>query len=103
MLERVGALLASVIPVLAIVCAGLWKVFTWAMDRHDEALTTTTAAPIVQGQQIPESKEDWADRAYKGLERELDDERADHAHTINRHRACHATMREHGIPVPDDH
>ena len=58
----------------------------------------------MQGQVIPQPAPDqWATRAYEGLERELSDERADHARTIHLHRHCHDRMTEHGIDVPDDH
>ncbi len=97
--DRTAALIVLLLPAAAAFCAGIWTVFTWAMKRHDD----TKGSPIVQGQVIPAPHDQWADRAYAGIVRELDDERADHAHSINRHRSCHDAMRAAGLVVPDDH
>lgn len=98
--ERVAAIVALLTPILVAAAAGIWKVLTYLLNRQDD-----TEPPIPQGQVIqPPAPDSWAARAaYDRALDLLDDERADHARTIDRHRACHALMREHGIPVPDDH
>lgn len=102
MLERVAALLASLVPPLAIICGGIFALVRWLMDRHDRE--HTDEGHIAQGQVIPAKPDDeWATRAYEGLARELADEQQDHARDIDRHRACHESMRAAGLRVPDDH
>lgn len=100
--ERAAALTMFILPALVAFCAGVWKVFVWAVDRHDERPPAPVEARIQQGEVI-EPPNQWADRAYQGVMRELEDERADHAHTMHRHRHCHARMEEAGMTVPDDH
>ena len=99
--DRAAALIVLILPALTALGAGAWKVFTWAVDRHDESFE----AHVMQGQviQTTSAPDEWATRAYEGLERELRDEQADHARTIHRHRACHESMRAAGMHVPDDH
>jgi hypothetical protein len=103
--ERAAALIVLILPAVVAFCAGVWKVFTWAVDRHDEA--AVSSPPIesrIQQGEVINQPESWAERAaYESVRELLEDERADHAHTIDRHRPCHDVMREHGIPVPDDH
>ena len=76
--------------------------FLWVIDRHDKA--QAQQGSIAQGQVIPQpASDEWANRAYEGLVRELADEQRDHAHSIDRHRSCHDVMRAAGLHVPDDH
>lgn len=101
-LERAAALIVLILPAAVAIATGAWRVFLWAIDRHDKA--QNGSGRIAQGQVIPQPAVDaWATRAYEGLRRELDDEREDHAHTIDRHRACHDVMRGAGLHVPEDH
>ncbi len=101
--ERVAALTVFILPAVVALCAGLWKVFLWAVDRHDRRPPEPTEPRVQQGQVIEAAVAPWADRAYEGIVRELKDEQADHAQTINRHRSCHDAMRDAGLSVPDDH
>lgn len=101
-LERAAALIVLILPAAVAIATGGWRVFLWVIDRHDKA--QNQQGRIAQGQVIPQPPTDkWADLAYEGLQRELDDEREDHARTIDLHRACHDVMRDAGLHVPNDH
>ncbi|CAN7197899.1 hypothetical protein [Knoellia sp. LjRoot47] len=100
-MERAVSLALQALPIFAAACAGLWVVIRYFLERRRGP--RPDPATVQQGQVIPPPSDEWATRAYEGLQRELKDEIADHAHTINRHRLCHELMADHGIPVPDDH
>ena len=90
-----------VAPLILLIAGFLVEVGRQAIGRKPK----TDATPVV-GTTVPISAVDTAEgwrTAYQGAIRERDDEIADHAHTIDRHRVCHGRMEDAGIPVPDDH
>ena len=101
-MERAVALALQALPLITAVCVGIFALVRYIISLR-RSPQQSTPTPVQQGQVIPPPTDQWADRAYAGLQRELEDEIADHAHTINRHRICHESMRGAGLSVPDDH